>query len=535
MSKMVPIMAGLKSLFLLVLSAGMLTLGIPNEFFHLGSSLFGLFALVPLYLAIREAPSNRRAGLLTGGFFFLVHVMSSFWLAYFKDFAIFTLGASAVAYLLLGIPVGWALRYSFRFPPSLRPFLFAAVWTLWEWVKSIGFLAYPWGTLVMTSRSLVPVIQIADLTGTWGIGFLLCLFSASVAEVLASRNIREQRKSLYTVAILFLAATIYGTIRIANPPDPQTAVDMILVQNNTDPWERGGLRTNLLKSQNLTRNRIPDPENPPDIVVWSESILTRSYHENRDLYDAIPLEDPFTRFLADINAPLLVGSPVLVDPAERQYSNSVILLDSDGSLRDWYAKIQLVCFAEYMPFTEYEWVRRFFDSLVGFSSGWIPGTEYKTLSVTNKEGKQVRFGAPICFEDAFPSLIARLHKNGSDLLINLTNDSWSKTDSAEYQHFVIAFFRAIEMRTTLVRSTNAGYTVVVDPTGAVLHDLPLFVADSIRVSVPVYPRITTFYARFGDWFPILLALVMIPLFIVYPLITKNRGRTDLAAHKGICP
>ena len=143
MSKMVVIMRCLRPLFLLVLSAIMLSLGIPNEVFKLGSSLFGLFALVPLYLAIRETRSFRQSGFLTGAMFLLVHLMSSFWLANFKDFAVFTLGASAVAYFFLGIPVGWALRYSFRFPSAWRPFLFAAVCTLWQWVKSIGFLAYP--------------------------------------------------------------------------------------------------------------------------------------------------------------------------------------------------------------------------------------------------------------------------------------------------------------------------------------------------------------------------------------------------------
>ena len=204
MSKMGAIMSTLRSLVLMVFSAVMLSLGIPNEFFKLGSVLFGLFSMIPLYLAIREAPGNRRAGFLTGGMFFLVHVMSSFWLAYFKDFAIFTLGASALAYFFLGIPVGWALRHSFRFPSTWRPFLFAAVWMLWEWVKSIGFLAYPWGTLVMTSRELVPLIQIADLVGTWGIGFLFCLFSATIGELIATHDRRSLKPLvLFTSGLFF--------------------------------------------------------------------------------------------------------------------------------------------------------------------------------------------------------------------------------------------------------------------------------------------------------------------------------------------
>ncbi|HHU36544.1 MAG TPA: apolipoprotein N-acyltransferase [Treponema sp.] len=518
-----------RSTFLLLLSALMLSLGIPNEFFKLGSSIFGIFSLVPLYLAIRDTSSYRRAGVLTGAMFFLVHLMSSFWLANFKDFALFTLGGSAMFYFFLGIPIGWALRYSFRFPPSWRPFLFAAIWTLWEWVKSIGFLAYPWGTLVMTSRELIPLIQIADLCGNWGIGFLICLFSAVCAELLAAKNRRSVvPAALFTLALILLSTT-YGLIRLANPPEMETSLDTILVQNNADPWENGAIRKNLLSSQKLTRKMIPKPNNPPDLVVWSESILNLPYLNNRDYYERIPREDPFVSFLGDINAPLLAGSPVIVDEYSNLYSNSVILIDSDGTQLDWYGKIQLVCFAEYMPFTEYKWVRSFFDSIVGFSSSWVPGSEYKSLSLENKEGKTIRFAAPICFEDAFSSLTARLHNTGSNLLLNLTNDSWSKTESAEYQHFVIASFRAIELRTTLVRSTNAGYSVVVDPFGRVLYDMPLFVADSIRVPVPIYPHTKTVYARFGDWFPAFLAMLIIGLFIVYPIavrlrLVKNLGK-----------
>jgi apolipoprotein N-acyltransferase len=175
-----------------------------------------------------------------------------------------------------------------------------------------------------------------------------------------------------------------------------------------------------------------------------------------------------------------------------------------------------------MPFTEYKWVRDFYQSLAGFSSGWIPGNRLEPLSVKNGEGRTINFTAPICFEDAFSSLIARLHNKGSNLLVNLTNDSWSKTDSAEYQHFVIASFRTIELRTTMIRSTNAGYSVVINPLGKVIADMPLFVPDSLQVAVPIYTHRTTFYARFGDWFPALISVILFALFASRAVVDKRR-------------
>ncbi len=518
------------SLVSVILTSIMISLGIPNEFFPDGNSLFGLFAVLPAYLAIRDSRSYAVAGVFGGLIVLLVHLMSSFWLAHFEDFAIFTLGASALAYFFMGIPIGWALRHAARMSPVIRPFAFAAVWTLWEWVKSIGFLAYPWGTLVMTSRDLLPLIQIADLTGMWGIGFLLALLPSALGEFLFpplpsgrvilrpcvggfGRARGTPVAPLLFALFLFGLASSYGLVRLAHPPKPETSLDMILVQQNADPWIDDGYKSTILASQTLTRKALASGSPSADLVVWSESILNKPFRENRRLYRRVPNGDPFLDFMSEIKTPLLVGSPVLVDSEARDYSNSVILVSPDGDQLDWYGKIQLVCFAEYMPFTEYKWVREVFDSLVGFSKGWIPGKELKTMSVTNGEGREIRFATPICFEDAFPSLCADLHKTGSDLLVNLTNDAWSRTNSAEMQHFAIASFRAIELRTTLVRSTNGGYTVVIDPLGRVLGDLPLFAAAWLRMDVPIYPRIQTVYARFGDWFPMLLFIALLACFV----------------------
>lgn len=335
--------------------------------------------------------------------------------------------------------------------------------------------------------------------------------------------IKSMRAPLAFTGLLVVLSLAFGFYRLAFPPEPYTSLNVVIVQQNADPWTDGAVRKNLITSQDLTRKAIASSGKKADLVVWSESSLPWPYLENQAAYAEYPAEDPFGKFLSETGAPLLAGSPVLVDQENRGYSNSVVLIGSDGEQLDWYGKIQLVGFAEYMPFTEYKWVRSFFDAVVGFSSGWIPGKEFKTMAVKNSEGKTIHFATPICFEDAFPSLTAQLHNSGSDLLINLTNDSWSRTDSAEYQHFAIASFRSIELRTTLVRSTNAGYSVVINPVGKVIRDMPLFVTDAVNVSVPIYPHITTFYAHFGDWFPALISLVAALSMLTREILDRKRS------------
>jgi apolipoprotein N-acyltransferase len=376
----------------------------------------------------------------------------------------------------------------------------------------------------MTVRNALPLIQIADLTGTWGLSLLVSLCSALISEAIVDARARTLRAAVGVTAFVFALTLGYGFFRLSEITEPTTTFDVVIVQQNGDSWDDEGLKKALIVSQRLTRQAIAEAGGKkPDLVVWSESILGWPYKENRDYYRRFPQIDPFGDFMAETGAPLLVGAPVVIDWSQRKLSNSVILIDPQGELIDWYAKKQLVPFAEYMPFTEYEWVRKAFDRLVGFSSGWTPGTELKHMSVVNKEGKTIAFAAPICFEDAFSSLIAQLHDTGSDILINLTNDSWSLTDSAEYQHCNIAGFRTIELRTPMIRSTNAGYSVVIDPKGRIIADLPLFVEGSKYVSIPIYPHVTTFYARFGDWLPALTAVVLALYAIIATVIDRRRS------------
>ena len=105
---------------------------------------------------------------------------------------------------------------------------------------------------------------------------------------------------------------------------------------------------------------------------------------------------------------------------------------------------------------------------------------------------------------------------GSEIFLNITNDSWSKTRSSEIQHFIVASYRAIEFRTTLVRCANSGYTAVVNPAGKILADLPLFTEDTLACSIPIYKRQMTVYAQYGDWFVTVLALAVLA-FMVYSL------------------
>lgn len=505
------------SFLTIFMSSALFSIGIPNEFLNFGSSIAGFAGLTLLYYTFRNCSSYKKTALLYGVFTASVHLISSFWLAFFEDFAIFTLGASTLAYFFMAMPFGFLLYHSLQKNKNLKPFYFAGIWLLWEYSKSTGFLAYPWGTAPMICFNLKTFIQFIDITGVWGLSFAVPLIAACLGEILQTytvsvnskaffKNLNSIKNPLIFTALLVLIINIYGTKILLTEIKPKTFLNTVLVQQNTDPWDNSQFEENIKASQTLSRKAIFSANKKPDLIVWSESSMPAPYKGNEDFYEFIPYGDPFIRFLNQTDSPILIGSPYI--DGDKQY-NAAYLLSPKGKILDVYAKMQLVPFAEYMPFKDNPLVARFFDKIVGFSSGWNPGTEYKVFSIKNSEGKPIRFTVPICFEDAFPEVCRNLHNSGSDLLINITNDSWSKTKSAEYQHFVVAHFRAIELRTTLVRSTNSGYSTVVDPKGNIIADLPLFETESLYTEVPIYEHTKTFYAVYKDWFPIAIFLILI--------------------------
>ena len=176
-------------------------------------------------------------------------------------------------------------------------------------------------------------------------------------------------------------------------------------------------------------------------------------------------------------------------------------------------------FAESIPFYELEPVRFFFRNVVGIWNPWVSGTRHTIFRVALAAGGTLSFGIPTCFEEAFGDLNRQFILKGADLLMNITNDSWSKTWSAEIQHFQVARFRAIENRRILVRSTNGGVSAVVGLWGEIRTRMPYFERTWRAGDVPVYKEASlTPYTRFGHWFPqALIALVLIvPIVNVVP-------------------
>ena len=564
----------LQVIFSAVFSGLMLSAAIPNEFYLFGCPVFTLFAFIPLYLIFNKIKDFKTAFLA----FFLqtltTHLFSSFWLAYFKDFAIFTLGASAFGTACIGGAFGlfffipyfttacqnklndysaascshWLSRSS----PIFRIFYFAALYTLYEWVKSAGFLGYPWGTVSSAMFKWPVIMQLSSVTGTYGVTFIILMFNGLAAEGLqlyfGNQQLSKARIDAgWQVAklfgILFALILLHGFYQYDKPRKPVKELTTINVQQNSDPWKEDSDDESILTSQRLTQEKLDELSmtgRRADLVVWSEGCLHHAFPNGESYYSWNPSEKPLSDFVEEIGVPCIFGGSVVrrhgeAEEERKEYFNAALLYDADGKYRGYYAKNHLVPFAESLPFMEIPAVHAFMSKVVGISAGWTPGDQYvyfnvpcritenyklpavkninlnKSWSEQRKEDNSpytVKISVPICFDDAFTDIMRPLFLNGTELFINITDDSWSLKKSSELQHFVIASYRAIEYRTTLVRSTNAGYSVVLDPAGKVIADLPLFEEAALATDIPVFQRQMTTYARFGNWLPYLCLIAL---------------------------
>jgi apolipoprotein N-acyltransferase len=520
-----------RSLALAALSAVLMTLAVPNELFKHGLVPLGFIALAPLYIALLETARPKAAALVAGLFGSLQHALTSFWLWFFQDYRIWTLGSTTLAYFFVYAVLGLYLWLFLDRSGRARPLAFIVLWPTFEYLKSTGFLGYPWGLLPYSLTDALPLLQVADLTGLYGITALLAACNAALAEILlgigASRRGRLGLRARLGYAALALALSLgalgYGLVRMGIPVRLAGSIDAVLVQQNSDPWDDNDTDAALAASIRLARQAIAEAGRKPDIVLFSETTLRRPYAEFRSYYSKHPAPDPLIPFIRDSGAWLFTGAPVVVDWSSYEATNSAILIDPQTRLARSYAKVHLVPFAETIPFWEFPPFRKFMQKVVGLESGWVSGTEYTVFELPAKEGN-FSFGGPICFEDAFPDVCRNFSLEGADLLVNLTNISWSRTESAEIQHWAAARFRAIEARKTLVRSTNGGVSCVVGPYGETRDALPLFTAAAKFVRVPVYRDASpTLYVSLGDWFARAALLLSAALSLILIVGDKRRG------------
>jgi len=367
---------------------------------------------------------------------------------------------------------------------------------------------FPYSLGVSQFKNL-PLIQIASVTGVYGISFLVVWSSIVLVGVVLTfaRRGKPLIHSLCELALplaVVLIVCILGLYKLQHVPSAARELKVALIQPSIPQyviWNENEKANRFRKLLALSKESLAAQ---PDLLVWPESALPTLLNRfNPMTHDAI------TNLVANHKTWMIMGAnDVRLKKRPRhsedgEYLNSSFLIDPSGELVEKYHKRHLVMFGEYMPLGRWFPFLNYFRTL---DSGFAPGDGPVPFLLSNL---RVKISVLICSEDVFPQLVRDYVEPDTDFLLNLTNNGWFGESAAQWQHAANAAFRAVENRLPLVRCTNNGLTCWIDEVGR-MHDIYFpgskniyqagFKISMIPLRAAGQNLSRTIYNRFGDWF-----------------------------------
>jgi apolipoprotein N-acyltransferase len=498
----------LKDLLLVLMSAAILVLAFPS----LDRGFLAWFAMVPfLFVIIRCRP-------LWGFFFsfffgFIFYTGIFFWMFKLPKYTLlhhFLLGVYLCPLAgTFGLLVCLIARHC---SPATGLFSTPFIWVCLEYVRSnLSFLSLPWGLLAHSQYQYPILIQMASITGIYGIGFLIVLVNSALTilvwpflkrlsltipsstEPLLSRGAKTL---VGTAAICFAVNLLYGysiTAKTISGAKHRVSV----VQANIDQskkWDKKYAAMILDTYDKLTRKASQDK---PGLIIWPETATPKAINLDRNVLVKV------WQTAKNASVPLLLGSSQQRKFEKNKtktlkYQNSAFLLPPAKQLTrpQRYDKIRLLPFGEYLPLKgTIPW------NSVGIPKigDYVPGREFTIFELP-----EYRFAVTICWENIFADIVRRFVQGGAQFIVNITNEAWFGKTAAPYQFLSMSVFRAVENRVFVVRCANTGVSCIIDPRGRIVDRVKskdgkdIFVRGVLTASI-VPQDSQTLYTQYGDW------------------------------------
>lgn len=411
----------------------------------------------------------------------------------------------------------FALLFSMAIKSTRLPALFIApvLWVTIEFLRSYLFTGFPWSSMGYTQYKFLPVIQFADITGIYGVSFLVLAVNGAFADIaLMKRRIRDMPLfpwfhtviGLSLLLVCIISSLLYGYWRLGQErPGKQLRVGIIQGNIEQDKkWEPAYQSWVIDIYKDLSTQAA---SSSPSLIVWPETAVPFYFNTDRE----------HTKQLFDLqnqlNVSLLFGAVVVKEKKEGRnlLANSAVLLTKDGRVSYLYDKIHLVPFGEYVPLRKFLF---FMDKLVAGVGDYVKGNHY-----LRAETSYGGFATLICYEIIFPGLVRKFYVKGGDFIVNITNDAWFGKTTGPYQHFSMAVFRAIENRKPVIRAANTGISGFIDSNGRIHSKTSLF-QTAVLIQDFKTDSTRSFYTKYGDLFSFLC--IVCSILMITHLLGKTR-------------
>jgi apolipoprotein N-acyltransferase len=517
----------LNILFLPLLSALLAGLSFPKA----DLSILIFIAFVPLFWVTAEREkrvlSILKISLLFGIPFYTILL---YWIVY--TLVKYGQIPFPLALLLLLILSGYLALYYFLFlylasfreifsqPSFLKGILGGALWVGLEFLRSTLLTGFPWGLTGYPLSEFPLFLQMADLFGVWGMSFVV--FMINYCLYFLFRGFSEftcKSRGFVLQVILFglsiLLVPLYGYFSKQSWErhllTKKESLRVSILQGNIpqEIKEAKEIEISLKTYQTLTMNALKDR---PHLIFYPETALPFYFP-----YD----KEPTLKFLNFLNTlrgktsqvnfnrfALIFGTfrVSFTEGLPKVYNS--LLVWKDENVEDLYDKEKLVPFGEYVPLARYF---PFLKRISVVSDIIKPGVS-KNLNISFSE-ERLQIVPLICFESAFPQILAKRMQKGGELIFIATNDAWFGKTSAPYQHFQMAVVRAVEGRRFTLQAANTGISGIIDPLGRVLIKSDLEKEEIISGEVKLLQD-KTFFISYGYLFPSLALTTSCLFFLI---------------------
>jgi apolipoprotein N-acyltransferase len=451
----------------------------------------------------------------------------------------FAMGLFTFVPWLVFAPLLRAIHHRLHLPRTLTVPL---IWVTVEWLRltfSLGhFDLYSMGYAYARFPALV---QVADITGVYGLTFLIAALNGLTADALFALRDRYSlgrpfltRRLVWSAAgivVCFGAVVAYGLVRLGAPaaePGPRIAV----VQPNILHTMRNAVGVHL--GQVMLMDRKVGPAEADLIVLPENAIMDNIRREGAYLED-------LTWIAQNKEAMLLVGALSNSKDRPGHTKNAAYLIDVGGEIIGQYDKRLLFPWSEYIPGDAmlervlpplYRAHRMVARKGWGFLATGLPGGERNLFDLPWKGGT-LPFAALICHETINPPMLAQAGRMGARLFINITSEG-EVGGPVQEQMLRISVLRAVENRVPFVRAGNTGISCFIDDRGRVQSVLEGERGGRINDAGVLIDRTTvsdgkpTLYVRSHDAFALACALATLGL-LAWGFVRRARRAASASA------
>lgn len=524
-----------------LLFSGILT-GLTVVFPQIG--IFEWVALIPgalcfIFAALDEKRSFKKMygiGFLFYMSYFLVNY-SWFFSMYPLDFTEFNRleAAGVVLIAWIGLSLLATLVYAFipvllrllakgrlgKKYPILLPIALAMLWTVAEWSLTLHWTGVPWGRLNLGQTGMIVFAQTASLFGSYFVTFVIVLVNALISYALI--NVGVRKLCIISSSAIFALELLSGVIVLSVTERSMAEDEKIkfaAVQGNVsskEKWDNSyGITVSIERHEKYTELAA---KYGADYVVWPETAIPCS------LSGTSSVKRRLSEIANKYETTIFIGAQ-LEEPnenGEELFYNAVVMIDEDGNFSDTvYKKQHLVPFGEYVPMRDIITKMIPILSRISLLSYDITAGDESTVFET-EDGV---VGTLICFDSIYESAALESVRNGAEILILPTNDSWFDDSRAGNMHLSQAQMRAIENGRYLVRAANTGISAIVSPTGEIMDSQDLLTEGLVIEEVAMRDQ-RTLYSYIGNTFVYLivtLILMWIAFDIGYSAIQASKSK-----------